>query len=173
MSVLAALALLIPAVLSAPALAAAPPAGPGSAGNAVFVWPLRGPDRVVRPFEAPPSPYAAGHRGVDLVAAPGGAVLAAGAGVVRFAGRVAGRGVVVLAHADGVLTEYEPVTGSVPVGRAVRRGEVIGTVHGRHGECTADRCLHWGARGNGAYFDPTTLVHRLGPVRLVPWEGPG
>jgi murein DD-endopeptidase MepM/ murein hydrolase activator NlpD len=124
---------------------------------------------VVRPFEAPPGPYAAGHRGVDLATSPDDLVLSAGPGRVRFAGPVAGRGVVVIEHADGVLTEYEPVTATVSVDAPVSRGQPIGRVHGRHGGCRPSGCLHWSARRSGAYFDPMTLLLGLGPVRLLPW----
>lgn len=127
------------------------------------------PTAVARAFEPPPNPYAAGHRGVDLATAPGQSVVAAGAGRVRFAGKVAGRGVVVIEHPDGVSTEYEPVTPSVAAGASVERGQVIARVRGRHGACAPGGCLHWGARRNGDYFDPMTLLTPLGPVRLLPW----
>jgi murein DD-endopeptidase MepM/ murein hydrolase activator NlpD len=125
---------------------------------------------VVRPFEAPPGPYAAGHRGVDLATSPDDVVLAAGSGRVRFAGSVAGRGVVVIEHPDGVLTEYEPVRPTVSAGEPLSRGQPIGRVQGSHGGCSPSRCLHWGARRDGAYFDPMTLLVGLGPVRLLPWD---
>lgn len=125
---------------------------------------------VVRGFQPPPTPYSAGHRGVDLATAPGAAVRAAADGRVSFAAQVAGRGVVVIAHPDGVSTEYEPVRPVVRAGAAVARGQPIGHVHGTHGSFPADRCLHWGARRAGAYFDPLTLLRPLGPVRLLPWR---
>ena len=130
------------------------------------------PGAVVRPFVAPPTPYAAGHRGVDLAAAPGDVVGAAGAGTVRFAGAVAGRGVVVLAHTDGITTEYEPVRPLVHAGQAVRGGQPLGRVAGRHAGCPAS-CLHWGARRGTTYLDPLSLLAPLGPVVLLPWPSPG
>lgn len=143
----------------------------GGTGSVVrYSAPLPTPLRVVRGFEPPPSPFAAGHRGVDLAANPGDLVLAAASGRVTFAGPVAGRGVVVLQHPDGVSTEYEPVHPLVPAGQVVARGEPVGRLHGRHGTCPIDRCLHWGARRTGGYFDPTTLLRPLGPVRLLPWR---
>jgi len=126
------------------------------------------PGAVVRPFAPPPTPYAAGHRGVDLVAAAGAPVRAAGAGVVRFARPVAGRGVVVLAHADGITTEYEPVRPLVRAGQALRAGDVVGRIAGRHAGCAVS-CLHWGARRGAAYLDPLSLLRPLGPVVLLPW----
>jgi murein DD-endopeptidase MepM/ murein hydrolase activator NlpD len=127
------------------------------------------PLRVVRGFVAPTSRWGPGHRGVDLATGPGDPVRAAAAGTVSFAGRVAGRGVVVVAHADGVRTEYEPVTPLVRAGAAVLRGQAIGRVGGPHGACAPGRCVHWGARRGDAYFDPLALLRPLGPVRLLPW----
>ena len=131
--------------------------------------PITGRVVVVRPFERPPTPYAAGHRGADLAAATAGLVLAAGAGRVSFAGPVAGRGVVVLVHPDGVSTEYEPLTPLVHAGQQVVLGQPIGRLRGKHGSCAVDACLHWGARRAGEYFDPMLLLRPLGPVRLLPW----
>jgi len=159
------------------------PVGAGGAGGAVRPAPLAPaaavayrppvPGAVVRPFVPPPTPYAAGHRGVDLAAAAGTPVGAAGNAVVRFAGPVAGRGVVVLAHADGITTEYEPVRPLVHAGQAVRAGEPVGRIAGRHAGCPAS-CLHWGARRGSAYLDPLTLLRPLGPVVLLPWpRAPG
>jgi murein DD-endopeptidase MepM/ murein hydrolase activator NlpD len=96
-------------------------------------------------------------------------VLAARSGQVLFAGSVADRGVVVVAHSDGVLTEYEPVVPSVHSGDTVRTGEVIGQIFGTHRGCAPERCLHWGARRGGVYIDPLRLLAPLGPVRLLPW----
>src|SRR5947209_1444726 len=73
-----------------------------------YRWPLDGRPAVVRAFAPPPRPWLPGHRGVDLGAAPGTIVRAAGAGTVSFAGRVAGRGVVSVAHPGGLRTTYEP-----------------------------------------------------------------
>lgn len=135
-----------------------------------YTAPVAVPLRVLRPFQPPPTPYSAGHRGVDLGTPPHGEVLAAGAGRVTFAGMVAGRGVVVIAHADGIRTEYEPVRPLVAAGQAVARGQPIGRVSGQHGSCPPGRCLHWGARRGEAYFDPLLLLRPLGPVRLLPWR---
>jgi murein DD-endopeptidase MepM/ murein hydrolase activator NlpD len=129
-----------------------------------------GPLRVLRGFTAPANVYGPGHRGVDLAVPAGGEIRAAGAGVVRFAGSVAGRGVIVLLHPDGISTEYEPVTASVVAGQQVRLGAVIGTVTGHHRGCPPNGCLHWGARRGGSYLDPLLLLRPLGIVRLLPWD---
>lgn len=135
-----------------------------------YAAPVPTPFDVVRGFEAPSSPYGPGHRGVDFATRPGEVIRAAGGGIVRFAGSVAGRGVVVLAHPDTITTEYEPVRPLVRAGAAVARGQPIGKIDGAHGACAPDGCLHWGAKRDGAYFDPLTLLQPLGPVRLLPWS---
>lgn len=124
---------------------------------------------VVRAFEAPATRYGPGHRGVDLSAPSGSRIRAAAGGIVRFAGRVAGRPVLVLAHPDGLTSEYEPVVATVVVGQRVRPGAVIGRVDGRHSGC-AQVCLHWGVRDGPAYVDPLSLLRPLGRVRLLPWN---
>jgi murein DD-endopeptidase MepM/ murein hydrolase activator NlpD len=150
---------------------ASPAAAPARARDAPgsYQSPVAGRLRVLRGFTPPADRYQAGHLGVDL-ADPGGLVLAAGTGTVRFAGPVAGRGVVVLSHPDGISTEYEPVTASVRVGQQVRLGQPIGRLTGRHPGCPAAGCLHWGARNGSAYLDPLSLLRPLGPVRLLPWD---
>lgn len=142
---------------------------PGDTTPTTYTAPIAGPLQVLRPFEPPPTPYAAGHRGVDLAAPPGGLVLAAAAGRVTFAGPVAGRGVVVIAHADGIRTEYEPVAPLVAPGQTVARGQPIARLRGQHDNWPAGQCLHWGARRGDPYIDPMSLLRPLGPVRLLPW----
>ena len=132
--------------------------------------PVPAPVRVVRGFDPPSSPYGPGHRGVDLATTAGEVIRAAGDATVRFAGSVAGRGVVVLAHPDTVTTEYEPIRPLVHVGDPVARGQPIGRVDGAHGACAPGGCLHWGAMREGVYFDPLSLLKPLGPVRLLPWS---
>ncbi len=133
--------------------------------------PVAGRLVVLHPFQPPPTPYAAGHRGVDLAVTSGQVVLAARGGRVRFAGTVAGRGVVVISHSDGISTEYEPVARAVHVGDTVQTGQVIGRIVGTHHDCHPGGCLHWGARRGGGYLDPMRLLSPLGPVRLLPWTG--
>jgi murein DD-endopeptidase MepM/ murein hydrolase activator NlpD len=133
-----------------------------------FDWPLAPPHPVVRPFEAPASPYGPGHRGVDLGGPAGAPVLAAGAGVVVFAGPVAGRGVVSVDHPNGLRTTYEPVAPAVRAGRRVSAGAVLGRLRLGHAGCPG-ACLHWGVRRGEEYLDPLSLMG-TGHVRLLPWE---
>jgi len=132
-------------------------------------WPLRPAPEVVRGFAPPPVAWAAGHRGVDLEGRPGQRVLAAQAGTVTFAGRIAGRGVVVVSHGD-TRTTYEPVAAAVGRGEAVPRGAVLGRLELLGSHCLPLACLHWGLVRGETYLDPLMLVGR-GPVRLVPWGG--
>lgn len=139
---------------------------PASAGH--YVAPLPAPVTVVRGFDTVSSPFSPGHRGVDLAARQGAVVQAASVGVISFAGSVAGRPLVVIAHPDGIRTEYEPVRPVVAAGQQVDAGEAIGRLVGRHPGCERS-CLHWGARRGEVYLDPLTLLRALGPVRLLPW----
>ncbi|WP_034511276.1 murein hydrolase activator EnvC [Blastococcus sp. URHD0036] len=154
--------LLLAASLVAPAAAVAEPLAPGP----LWTAPLPGLE-VTRPFEAPASPYGPGHRGADLAGAPGAAVLAAGDGVVVFAGPVAGRPVVSIDHPGGLRTTYEPVDPTVGAGQAVARGSPIGVLAPGHEGCPAEACLHWGLRRGETYLDPLLLL-RPPRVRLLP-----
>lgn len=153
--------------------AASVSAVPAAAETAQWRSPLRasGPLPVLTTFDPPPLPWQRGHRGVDLAARPGEPVFAAGGGRVRYAGMLAGRGVVSIAH-GGLRTTYEPVIASVRAGQTVSPGERIGVVDPAPGHCTPRTCLHWGLLRGSAYLDPLSLLGR-GPVRLLPvWEAP-
>lgn len=146
-------------VADAPATAAADPVPVG-------VWPLRPTPEVVAGFDPPDAPWGSGHRGADLLGSPGQAVHAALAGTVSFAGVLAGRGVVVVAHGD-TRTTYEPVETTVPVGHGIGRGEVIGHLQAVASHCPPRACLHWGWLRGPTYLDPLDLVG-TGSVRLLP-----
>ena len=117
---------------------------------------------VVDAFRAPPTPWAAGNRGIEYATASGTRVGAAADGVVVFAGMVAGSLHVVVRHADGVRTSYSFLrTALVHRGDRVVRGEAVGT--------TGER-FHFGARIGDDYVDPARLFGGAGPprVHLVP-----
>ena len=141
------------------------------------VWPLTPAPRVLSGFDPPGNPWDAGHRGVDLAGSAGQSVRAALAGTVRFAGRIAGRGVVVVDHGDTRST-YEPVDATVAVGSPVATGQMVGTLRLVGGHCLPSACLHWGLLRGETYLDPLTLLGG-GAVRLLPlWSetpapGPG
>jgi len=148
---------------------AAGPAGVAPLGE--FGWPLPGFPTVLRPFDPPDHPYGPGHRGVDLGGRDGEPVLAAGAGVVAFAGMVAGTPVVSVDHPNGLRTTYEPVLASVSAGQHVARGQPIGTLQAGHDGCQAAACLHWGVRRGEEYLDPLWLLSP-GHLRLLPDVSP-
>jgi murein DD-endopeptidase MepM/ murein hydrolase activator NlpD len=129
-------------------------------------WPLDPPPTVAAGFDPPASPWAAGHRGVDLLGLPGQQVRAALAGTVSFAGALAGRGVVVVDHGS-TRTTYEPVEPSVAVGAVVEGGGVIGTLQSGLSHCFPRTCLLWGLLQGELYLDPLTLLGAA-PVRLLP-----
>ncbi|MFT3899796.1 MAG: M23 family metallopeptidase [Gordonia sp. (in: high G+C Gram-positive bacteria)] len=147
-------------------------AGPtADAAGARYDWPLRPKPRVVTGYDPPAQRWLPGHRGVDLAAADGQSVLAAGDGTVTFAGKVGGKPVVSIRHTATLWTTYEPVEASVTAGQTVRRGDVVGTVRAGHEGCPTVACLHWGARtGPGrlaGYRNPLGLIGAL-RVRLYP-----
>jgi murein DD-endopeptidase MepM/ murein hydrolase activator NlpD len=156
-----------------PARGVAAPVPADGAAQGRWIWPTSGPHEVARPYEEPPGPYAPGHRGVDLSADDGSEVLAVEDGTVRFAGPVAGRGVVSIRHADGLLSTYEPVDASVSAGDTVRAGDVIGTVSsagsgGGDSHCAPASCVHLGARRGDTYQDPYPLLMGARPSVLLP-----
>ncbi|TFV47164.1 M23 family metallopeptidase [Blastococcus sp. TF02A-35] len=155
--------------LAAGVLSAAPAtADPAPTARPAEGWsaPLAGDLLVTRPFEPPPHAYGPGHRGADLAGPAGSPVLAAGDGVVVFAGTVAGRPVVSVDHAGGLRTTYEPVEAVVGAGQPLRRGDPLGRLAPGHPGCPAAACLHWGLRRGEAYLDPL-LVLRPPRVRLL------
>lgn len=137
-----------------------PLAAPGPS----WAWPVARPHEIVRPFVAPATPYAAGHRGIDVLA-PGATVFAPAAGVVHFAGVVVDRPVLSIRHPGGLISSYEPVESPLTAGATVRRGDVIGTV--LPGHCS-EICLHFGVRRDGEYVNPLLLLGGLPYSVLLP-----
>ena len=105
---------------------------------------------------------------------PGQPVYAAGSGAVVFAGELAGRPVVSIAHPGGLRTSYEPVLASVRPGQLVAAGAALGELVAGHPGCAAPACLHWGAMwgpaANADYVDPLGLLATT-PIRLKPLHG--
>jgi murein DD-endopeptidase MepM/ murein hydrolase activator NlpD len=131
-------------------------------------WPTGSPAVVVRSFQPPPERWTSGHRGVDLELAPTSPVLTSAHGVVAFAGSVAGRPLVSVAHPDGIRTTYEPVIPAVRAGDQVSAGTVLGRLATSGTHCDPASCLHWGARvGRDQYIDPLTLLDDV-VIRLFP-----
>jgi Peptidase family M23/Putative serine esterase (DUF676) len=142
-------------------------AGAALSAPACAAWlpPVDGP--IVRAFLAPAFAYGPGHRGVDLAAPPGTPVRAAGAGVVSFAGSVAGSLHVVVAHDGGVRTTYAFLAeAAVRTGDSVARGQVVGAAGGSGPEHEPG-ALHFGLRIGDRYVDPQRLLEACDLTQLV------
>lgn len=148
--------LLIPTVLAPPparpaAQSMAAPIPPVATAAPRFAWPLT--ERKVRRTYAPRS-AANHHDGIDIPAAEGGAVRAAAAGKVIFAGDKADYGnLVIIEHEGAWHTAYGFLSKiTVTVGEAVNQGERIGLV-GRTGLAKGSE-LHFEIRKDNAPLDP-------------------
>lgn len=175
---LVALTGVVPSATAAPP--AAPAAAPATAPAGGWRWPLTVEPRVLATFERPAHRWSPGHRGVDLAAEAGQAVVAPASGTVTFVGRVADRSVVAVETPDGLRSTLEPVAATVAIGQVVAAGDVVGTVEdpaaGRS-HCAPSTCLHWGVRrgaGRGAvYLDPLLVLLTQGSLAapvLLPWR---
>jgi murein DD-endopeptidase MepM/ murein hydrolase activator NlpD len=135
---------------------------PAWASDGRLDWPLRPRPAVVRGFDAPAPNWNRGHRGVDLAGTAGQVVHAASSGTVVFAGELAGRPVVSIAHPGGLRTSYEPVRTSLRPGALVTAGTAIGKLVAGHAGCPAPACLHW-----GAMWGPASRADYLNPLGLL------
>jgi murein DD-endopeptidase MepM/ murein hydrolase activator NlpD len=148
-----------------------------------WAWPVAEAREILRPYEAPRTRYAAGHRGIDIRAT--GTVHAPEHGVVHFVGYVVNRPVVSIAHDRGLLSSFEPVMSTLAAGDVVRRGQQIGTLaeyaggadDGSAHDAAADTapaghcspgCLHVGVRHNGEYLSPLALFGDIPAAVLLP-----
>lgn len=116
-------------------------------------WPLVG--EVIRGFAKPADAWSAGHRGIDIQAAPGAEVRAPVAARVTFVGPVAGRGVIVLRTLEDGDVTLEPIEPAVLLGDVVNAGDIVGFLRGGH---LGDNALHLGLRVEGEYVDPTPFL---------------
>jgi len=141
------------------------PLSPAGAATSGWVRPVQG--AVVRPFTAPSSRFGPGHRGADLAAPAGTRVVAAGDGVVAFAGSVAGTLHVVVTHAGGLRTGYSFLARvDVRAGQGVHAGQELGTSGGQ-GPDHPVGVLHLSLRRGETYLDPMLLFAPPDLARVV------
>ena len=140
---------------SPPVVVAQPAERPGWDGtHPRFVPPVDAP--VADPFRPPSGPFGPGNRGIEYATAPGTPVRAIGAGIVAFAGPVAGRGVVSIDHPSGLRSTYTGLAGiAVVPGTPVAQGQVVGSTAGH---------LHLGVLDGRRYLDPAAF---FGGARAV------
>jgi len=134
------------------------------------LWPVEG--RVTGSFGERIDPFngeGAFHRGVDISAAYGEAVIAPADGIVAYADFMNGYGrVIILDHGRGLSTVYGHLSGfSVMNGQEVHRGDIIGHV-GLSGRSTGPH-LHYEVRINDTPVNPykylrITVAHQGGGV---------
>lgn len=133
---------------------------------AELIWPIEGPAESMLAFGAG---YAAGgstaiHRGLDLAAPSGAAVLAPAAGTVTFVGSVpgVGGGTVTAATIDvgsGISVTLLPLSAvTARRGQAVGTGERIAEVAESGDASSASPHLHVGVRKQDVYLDPATVL---------------
>lgn len=135
-------------------------------------WPVVGP--VIRSFDGPDSPYGTGHRGIDIAAPVDSAVRAPAPGVVAFAGSIGGEMFVAIDHGGGLRSTYSWLaSSSVEDGDAVLAGGLIARSGAGHPGSNVPH-LHFGAKREGTYVDPLSLLASASVVdliRLVPLGG--
>jgi hypothetical protein len=134
----------------------------GAAPASAWTWPVTGP--VLQPFVLGDDPYAGGqHRGIDVAAEEGAAVVAPAGGVVTFAGSVPGGGrTVTIETADGyavTLLHLGRIT--VARGAAIAEGSSV-AIAGRSGEPEHhEPYVHLGIRVTAdpdGYLDPLAFL---------------
>jgi murein DD-endopeptidase MepM/ murein hydrolase activator NlpD len=119
-------------------------------------WMSSGFGKRVDPF----SGQMAWHAGVDFAGREGSDVVAVASGVVTYADKRYGYGLMVeINHGDGYVTRYgHHETLSVAVGDIVKKGQVIGSM-GTSGRATGPH-VHFEVLKNGRHVDPKAYVAR-------------
>ncbi|MBC9944462.1 M23 family metallopeptidase [Leucobacter sp. cx-328] len=156
-----------PSVPSTSSIPAPPADATAAASPGKWLPPVGTALQVSGRYRAPPNRYASGHRGIDLPALPGAAVLAPTAGEVTFAGVVADRPLVTIRVDAQTLVSLEPVRSEFVIGDFVSRGAVLGEM-ASGGHCYAE-CVHVGVRIDGAYVNPMRFF--LARPILLPLSG--
>lgn len=126
-----------------------------------FIWPCPDYNRISSYFGPRPQPVpgaSTNHKGIDLTASYGTAILASASGMVTTATHSNSAGnYIVIAHGNGMSTVYMHCSLLlVSVGDNVEQGEMIAKV-GSTGYSSGNH-LHFGIIKNGTYMDPLEYV---------------
>jgi murein DD-endopeptidase MepM/ murein hydrolase activator NlpD len=153
---------IIASCLATLCLVAMSPARGGVTTTVGWTWPILGP--VIRGFDLPDDPYGPGHRGIDIAASVGTAIVAPADGTVAFAGPVGGLLFLTIDHGGGVSSTYSWLTANlVRKGDVVVRGQPVAVTGWGHPGAGIPH-LHFGVKLDGSYVDPMAY---LGPVSLA------
>ena len=128
-----------------------------------FKWPCPSSTRVTSDYGARLSPMAgasSNHKGIDIAASYGSAIVAAADGTVSFAGYSSATGnYIMISHGGGVYTIYCHCSALlVSTGQKVNAGQTIAQV-GSTGISTGNH-LHFGVTCNGSYVSPWNYLSK-------------
>lgn len=134
----------------------------GDGGASGFLWPCPASHRITSSFgprQAPVAGASTYHKGIDVGAASGSAILAAASGRVTTSAYSGSAGnYVVISHGNGVSTVYMHASALyVSEGQMVSQGQKIAAV-GSTGFSTGPH-LHFGVIVDGSYVNPLNYVH--------------
>lgn len=137
-------------------------AADGDGGASGFVWPCPASHRITSGYgerEAPVEGASTYHRGLDIGASSGSAIVASAAGRVTTATYSSSAGnYVVISHGGGISTVYMHASALyVSEGEKVSKGQKIAGV-GSTGFSTGPH-LHFGIIVNGSYVNPLSYVN--------------
>lgn len=146
----------------AAAAAARAAASDGDGGASGFIWPCPASRRITSyfgPRNAPVAGASTYHKGIDIGAASGSAIVASAAGRVTTSTYSSSAGnYVVISHGNGISTVYMHASALyVSEGDMVSQGQKIAAV-GSTGYSTGPH-LHFGVIVNGSYVNPLNYVN--------------
>ncbi len=135
--------------------------GDGDGGASGFIWPCPSSHRITSYFGPRPQPTpgaSTDHKGIDIGASSGSAIVASAGGRVTTAtySKSAGN-YIVISHGNGISTVYMHCSALyVSVGDVVKQGQKIAAV-GSTGYSTGPH-LHFGIAKRGSYVNPLNYV---------------
>lgn len=134
----------------------------GDGGASGFLWPCPVSHRITSGFglrDVPMAGASANHRGIDIGAPSGSAIVAAASGrVTTSTYNYSAGNYIVVSHGNGISTVYMHASALyVSEGEMVAQGQKIAAV-GSTGYSTGPH-LHFGVIVNGSYVNPLNYVH--------------